>query len=124
MLYKERKERSQGEIIYIDDLVPKNHLLGKIDEAVEFTKIYDIVGGLYSSNNGRPSTDPVVLFKAAIIQHIYGIPSLRRTAEEISLCGGKQRLSPTIFCFALTLRDFQRFELLLLHLCLEKAVNH
>lgn len=30
-------------------------------------------------------TDPVVLFKAAIIQHLYGISSLRRTAEEISL---------------------------------------
>ena len=85
MISRERKERSQGEIIYIDDLVPKNHLLRKIDEAVDFTKIYDIVGKLYSENNGRPSTDPVVLFKTAIIQHIYGIPSLRRTAEEIRL---------------------------------------
>lgn len=85
MLSKERKERSQGEIIYIEDLVPKNHLLRKIDDAVDFTKIYDIVGNLYCTNNGRPSTDPVVLFKTAIIQHIYGIPSLRKTADEISL---------------------------------------
>ena len=85
MLSKERKECNQGEIVYMDDLVPKNHLLRKIDKAVDFTKIYDIVGKLYCANNGRPSTDPVVLFKTAIIQHIYGIPSLRRTAEEISL---------------------------------------
>lgn len=55
MLSKERKEWNQGEIIYMDDLVPKNHLLRKIDEAVDFTKIYDIVGKLYSANNGRPS---------------------------------------------------------------------
>lgn len=85
MLSKERKEWNQGEIIYIDDLVPADHLLRKIDEAVDFSKIYEIVGGLYSATKGRPSTNPVVLFKAAIILHIYGIPSLRRTAEEISL---------------------------------------
>ena len=85
MLNREQKERSQSEIICIDDLVPKNHLLRKIDETVDFTKIYYIVGKLYSADKGRPSTDPVVLFKAAMIQHIYGILSLRRTAEEIRL---------------------------------------
>ena len=85
MLQKENNNMNQGEIVYLEDLVPENHLLRKIDAAVDFTKIYDIVGKLYSANTGRPSTDPVVLFKSAIIQHIYGIPSLRRTAEEISL---------------------------------------
>ena len=70
MLNREQKERSQSEITCIDDLVPKNHLLRKIDETVYYTKIYDIVGKLYSANQGRPSTDPVVLFKAAIIQNI------------------------------------------------------
>ena len=59
MLNREQKERSQSEIICIDDLVPKNHLLRKIDETVDFTKIYYIVGKLYSANQGRPSTEPV-----------------------------------------------------------------
>ena len=59
MLNREQKERSQSEIICIDYLVPKNHLLRKIDETVDFTKIYDIVGKLYSTNQGRPSTEPV-----------------------------------------------------------------
>ena len=59
MLNREQKERSQSEIICIDDLVPKNHLLRKIDETVDFTKIYDIVGKLYSANQGRPSAEPV-----------------------------------------------------------------
>lgn len=31
-----------------------------------------------------PSVDPVVLFKMVLIQHLYGVPSLRRTADEIS----------------------------------------
>ena len=32
-----------------------------------------------------PSVDPVVLFKIVLIQHIYGISSLRRTLEEVSM---------------------------------------
>ena len=59
MLNRKQKERSQSEITCIDDLVPKNHLLRKIDETVDFTKIYDIGGKLYSANQGRPSAEPV-----------------------------------------------------------------
>ena len=73
MLSREQKERSQSKIICIEDLVPEDHLLRKIDETVDFTKTYDMVGKLYSADKGRPSTDPVMPFKAAIIQHIYGI---------------------------------------------------
>ena len=85
MLQKDREERNQMEIISIEELVPKDHLLRKIDSAVDFTKIYDIVEDLYCLNNGRPSVDPVVLFKMVLIQHLYGFSSLRRTAEEISM---------------------------------------
>lgn len=85
MLTKSNENRGQSEIVYIEDLVPKDYLLRKIDAAVDFTKIYEIVKDLYCKDNGRPNTDPVVLFKIAIIQYLYGILSLRRTAEEISL---------------------------------------
>ena len=40
---------------------------------------------LYSEDNGRKSIDPMVLFKIVLIQHIYGIPSLRRTLEEVKM---------------------------------------
>jgi transposase len=43
-----------------------------------------MVEPLYSEDNGRPSIDPVVLFKMVLIQHLYGLPSLRRTADEVS----------------------------------------
>lgn len=39
MLSKGNDGRNQCEIIYIDYLVPKDHLLRKIDAAVDFTKI-------------------------------------------------------------------------------------
>ena len=52
---------------------------------MDFTHIYDLVEDLYCADNGRPSVDPVVLFKMVLIQHLYGIPSLRRTVEEINM---------------------------------------
>lgn len=77
-------DRDLVEFVVIDNLVPQEHLLRKVDAAVDFNKIYEMVEPLYSEDNGRPSVDPVVLFKMVLIQHLYGLPSLRRTAEEIS----------------------------------------
>lgn len=37
--------RNDGEIVAIDDLVPKFHLLRKIDRAIDWNKIYPIVDG-------------------------------------------------------------------------------
>ena len=56
--------------------MPKNHLLRKIDKAVDWTKIYELTAPYYSEDTGRPSVDPVVLVKMGFIQHIYGIPSI------------------------------------------------
>lgn len=42
-------------------------MLRKIDEAVDFNKIYEFVEDMYCPNNGRPSIDPVVLFKMTLI---------------------------------------------------------
>ena len=77
-------ERGIFEIVDTESLVPADHLLRKIDAAVDFSKIYDMVEDLYCPDNGRPSVDPVVLFKMVLIQHLYGLGSLRRTAEEVS----------------------------------------
>ena len=48
-----------------------------IDAAVDFTHIYELVEDLYCEDNGRPGCDPVVLFKLVLIQHLFGIRSLR-----------------------------------------------
>ena len=85
MLERGKMERGIFEIVDTESLVPAEHLLRKIDSAVDFNKIYDMVEPLYCADNGRPSVDPVVLFKMVLIQHLYGLSSLRRTAEEVSL---------------------------------------
>ena len=85
MLEKNKKDLSQMELVSVEDFVPKDHLLRKINAAVDFDKIYEFVEDLYCHNNGRPSIDPVILFKMVLIQHLYGIPSLRKTAEDVKM---------------------------------------
>ena len=72
-------------VISIEDLIPKNHLVRKIKKYIDFSFIYDIVEDLYSDSTGRPSIDPVVLFKIVFIQYLFNIRSMRRTIEEIEV---------------------------------------
>ena len=82
VLTKNVENRNQIEFVSLEEMVPADHLLRQIDAAIDFNKIYEFVGDSYCKDNGRPSIDPVVLFKIVLIQHIYGIRSLRRTLEE------------------------------------------
>lgn len=66
-------------------LVPKDHLLRKIDAAIDFSQIYGIVKELYCPDNGRPGVDPVVLFKIVLLRHLYGIRSMRQTIADIEM---------------------------------------
>ena len=85
MLTKNIENRGQVEFVSLEQMVPADHLLRQIDAAIDFHKIYEFVGDLYCKDNSRPSIDPVVMFRIVLIQHIYGIRSLRRTLEEISM---------------------------------------
>jgi len=84
MTKKDVDNRFQIEFNSVDALVPKNHLVRKIDEAIDFNFIYDEVAELYSAF-GAPSIDPVVLIKIIMIQYLFGIPSMRQTIREIEV---------------------------------------
>lgn len=84
MLSKNREEgRHQVSFFSLDQLVPKDHLVRKIEKAIDFTFIYDLVQDKYSTETGRPSIDPVVLIKIVLIQYLFGIRSMRQTIKEI-----------------------------------------
>ena len=68
----------------IDNLVPPDHMVRKLEEAVDWNFIYPLVKDLYSSE-GRPSIDPVVLFKMIFINFCFGINSMRKTCKEIEV---------------------------------------
>ncbi|MDM5452397.1 IS1182 family transposase [Peribacillus simplex] len=75
-------QRDQLEMITLDQLVPPNHLVRKLEAAIDFTFIYDLVKEMYSEV-GRPSIDPVILVKLTFIQYTFGIRSMRKTIEEV-----------------------------------------
>ena len=79
------KKREQIQMFSMDDMVPQDHLLRIIDKAIDWTFIYDLVAPKYSADNGRPSLDPVMLIKLALIQYLYGIKSMRQTVKEIEV---------------------------------------
>ena len=69
-------------VVDVDMLVPKDHLLRKIERVMDYDWLYERLEPLYNDRVGRPGTDPVVLIKMVLIQHLYGIPSLRQTWRE------------------------------------------
>lgn len=77
--------RRKVELSCLEDLVPKNHILRKVDRVIDFGFIYPLVEPLYCKDNGRPSVDPVVLFKIVLIQYLFGIRSMRQTIREIEV---------------------------------------
>lgn len=81
MLISEKKKREQIQVLCIDDLVPEYHLPRKIENAIEWNFIYELVEDKYSKDKGRPSIDPVTLIKIPIIQYLYGIRSMRQTIK-------------------------------------------
>jgi len=83
MLERIADERRETKIVCLEDLVPKDHLLRKIEKAVDFKDIYPMVAQYYCEDNGRPAVDPVVLVKIVLIWHLFGIRSLRQTLKEI-----------------------------------------
>ncbi len=85
MLSKGQKERKQIQMVCIDDLVPKEHLLRKIDRAIDWDFIYELVEDKYSHKVGRPSIDPITIIKIPVLQYLYGIKSMRQTIKEIEV---------------------------------------
>ena len=65
--------------------MPRDHLLRKIEKAVDFQEVYGMVEQYYCADNGRPAADPAVLVKIVLIQHLFGIASLRQTLREVEV---------------------------------------
>ncbi|KFK92266.1 MULTISPECIES: IS1182 family transposase [unclassified Serratia (in: enterobacteria)] len=85
MLKTPSPQQYQFETITLDELVPEDHLVRKIDAAIDFEFIRDAVAHLYCPDNGRPAIDPVRLIKMMLLGYLFGIPSERRLAKEIQV---------------------------------------
>ena len=68
-----KDSRKEPVIVDIDALVPKDHLLRKIEKVMDYEWLYERLDPYYCHDNGRPGTDPVVLIKMVLIQHRAGL---------------------------------------------------
>ena len=85
MLKSPSPEQTALEIVTLEALVPKDHLLRRIEAVIDFSFIHDLVAPLYCPDNGRPALDPALMFKALFIGYLFGVRSERRLVEEISV---------------------------------------
>ena len=68
-------------MVTIEDLVPGDHFLRKLEAALDLSFVYEETAHLYSRVNGRPPIDPVVMVKYVLVGFLYGIPSERQIEE-------------------------------------------
>lgn len=85
MLQEPSPHQYELEMVTMEQLVPKDHLVRKIDRAIDFEFIRDEVAHLYCKDNGRPPVDPVRLFKIILLGYLFGIKSERQLVKEIEV---------------------------------------
>lgn len=70
-------------MVTIEDLVPQEHLLRKLETALDLSFVHEETRHLYSRKYGRPAIDPVVLVKYLLVGFLYGIPSERQIEQRL-----------------------------------------
>ena len=81
------KAGSQDQLFYrfnLDEHVPTDHLLRKIDAVLDLSGLRAQLAPHYS-HTGRPSIDPELMIRMLLIGYCYGIRSERRLCEEVQL---------------------------------------
>lgn len=87
MIGKSQSASSLFQMVSIEELVPKDHILRHIDAAVDLSFIRDLVRPLYTENNGRPSIDPELALRMFVLGYLYNL-SDNRLCEEIAMHAG------------------------------------
>ena len=90
-----RLEPGQERLFYnfrLEDQVPANHLVRKLDALLNFEPIRKDLAVHYS-DTGRPSVDPELMIRMLLIGYCYSIRSERKLCEEVQFT-----LAYTWFC--------------------------
>src|SRR5258708_22427057 len=68
----------------VEDRVPVDHLLRKIDRFLDLRALRQELAPFYSTI-GRPSIDPELMIRILVVGYCFGIRSERRLCEEVDL---------------------------------------
>ena len=81
------RQVSQGSLFYafaIENHVPSDHLLRKIDHFLDLSEFHGFLAP-YNSHQGRPSIEPELMIRMLLIGYCFGIWSERRLCDEVHL---------------------------------------
>lgn len=70
--------------VQLEQMIPRDHILRRIQDVIDFSFIDRLTAGLYSPM-GRPSVPPQVLVRMLVIGYLQGITSERRLCQEVHL---------------------------------------
>jgi transposase len=82
-----RLKTDQGQLFYefrLNDAVPEDHLVRKIDTALDPTWLRDELAPHYSSM-GRPSIDPELMIRMLVVGYVFAIRSERMICREVQV---------------------------------------
>ena len=68
----------------LEDRVPNNHLLRRIDAVLDLNWLRDELSPFYS-HTGRPSIDPELMIRMLLVGYCYSIRSERRLCQDVEL---------------------------------------
>ena len=77
----------EGKLFYqasLDDLVPDDHVVRRLDDVLDLGYLYEVTKPFYA-RDGKPSIDPIVVFKIYLLGYLFGISSERRIMREITV---------------------------------------
>jgi transposase len=80
-----RQDADQRRFFYdfcLDDHVPRDHLLRRIDAVLDLGAVRAQLKPFYS-HTGRPSVDPELMMRMLIVGYCYGIRSEQRLCDEV-----------------------------------------
>jgi len=69
----------------LEELVPSDHPLRRLDEALDLSFVDEAVREYYCPNNGRPGIDPEVLMRLFVLQALEGIDSVRELMRQVRM---------------------------------------
>ena len=79
MLKQEEKQLSFYSTLY--EKIPETHLLKRINKAVDFSFINEIVESSYCKNFGRPAKEPELMAKLLFLEYLYNLSDVRVIEE-------------------------------------------
>ena len=82
-----RQRDNQNQLFYafcLEDRVPADHLLRKINPFVDLSDLRGHLAPFYSTM-GRPSVDPELMIRMLLVGYCFGIRSERRLCQEVDL---------------------------------------